>query len=386
MSKEQVILLENLDAKNLPELQGLKESQLKIVDENPFIEIVDNKSYEEAKKRRTALLKGRTSLEAQEKVIASKLTAFRKQVGTVTLELIEITKPHEDKQQEEVKRYEAIKEVERAEKERLENERIDRIKKSISDFESNCFELVQKATFENINETKNTLDTLFNSEIIVDEFDILLEQSKNRVQNAFDVKCGELQEKENQRIENERLAKEKAEADAKLRAIEEEQRKEREERLAKEQAEKEKVFEVRKNRLAEIGLIFGDVGMVHSEFTSVFVNTEDVYNADVIDFENILNDAKAKIQKSIDEKAKQDAENIAREKAEIEAKKKADKENKERQKRLKTDKAIIKNGLEIYFADLDLFTENIETKEFIEKANNVIQDLKNQLLTELENL
>ena len=383
MSKEQVILLENLDAKNLPELQGLKESQLKIVDENPFIEIVDNKSYEEAKKRRTALLKGRTSLEAQEKVIASKLTAFRKQVGTVTLELIEITKPHEDKQQEEVKRYEAIKEAERAEKERLENERIERIQNKIKSIESECYSLISNTTFQTIETTKKEVDSILNSEYDFEEFDIFLEQVKRRVENQFEIKISELQEKESQRIENERLAKEKAEADAKLRAIEEEQRKEREERLAKEQDEKKKGFQIRITRLQELDSSFDFKGL---EFSFYGYSLEKIYNADVIDFENIYNDVKKLMKEESEKKAKEDAENKAREKAEIEAKKKADKENKERQKRLKTDKAIIKNGLEIYFADLDLFTENVETKEFIENANNVIQDLKNQLLTELENL
>lgn len=380
-----IIALDNLSASNLPELQGFKEKQTQLVAECPYVEIIDNQTYELAKKHRTALLKGRTTLESQDKLIASKLTAFRKEVASVTKELIDITLVHEEKQQTEVKRYEAIKEAEKAEKERLENERIERIKKSISDFESDCFELVQKATFENINQTKSTLDTFFNSEIITDEFEILLEQAKSRIQNSFDVKCDELQEKENQRIENERLAREKAESDAKLKAIEEQQEKERLEREGKERAEKQKINEVRKNRVLELGFEMGQQSYFYKEF-NLHLSYEAVMDADVIDFENILTDAKKLIQEEKERKEKAEAERLDQEKANLEAKKKAEKENKERQKRLKTDKAIIKNGLEIYFADLDLFTENAETKEFIDYANNEIQKLKNHLLTSIENL
>lgn len=380
-----IIALDNLNASNLPELQGFKEKQTQLVSECPYVEIIDNQSYELAKKHRTALLKGRTTLQSQDKLIASKLTAFRNEVASVTKELIDITLVHEEKQQSEVKRYEAIKEAEKSEKERLENERIERIKKSISDFESDCFDLVQKATFENINQTKSTLDTFFNSEIITDEFEILLEQAKNRIQNAFDVKCGELQEKENQRIQNERLAREKAESDANLKAIEDQQEKERLEREEKERAEKQKINEVRKNRVLELGFEMGQQSYFYKEF-NLDLSYEDVMDADVIDFENILTNAKNLIQQAKERKEKAEAEKQAQEKANLEAKKKAEKENKERQKRLKTDKAIIKNGLEIYFAELDLFTENAETKEFIENANNAIQDLKTELLTQLENL
>lgn len=386
-----IIALDNLSASNLPELQGFKEKQLQLVDECPYVEIIDNQSYELAKKHRTALLKGRTTLESQDKLIASKLTAFRKEVASVTKELIEITLVHEEKQQSEVKRYEAIKEAEKAEKERLENERIEKIKSTISDFESCSYDLISKMTFEKIKETKDSLDNYFSIDYDAQEFDILYQQAKNRIQNVFDVKCGELQEKENQRIENERLAREKAEADAKLKAIEEQQEKERLEREEKEREQKVKVFEVRKNRLAEIGFIFqeglfSEPNFFVSKFTDKRIFEIEINNADVIDFENILTDAKKLIQEAKIEAEEIVAKEELKRLAEIEANKEFQKKNKERQKRLKIDKAIIKNGLEIYFAELDLFTENAETKEFIKNANNSIQDLKTELLTQLENL
>jgi len=383
--EQSLVLLEKLDAKNLPELKGIKESQLKLVEENPYIEIVDNKTYEEAKKRRTALLKGRTSLETQEKTIASKLSNFRKQVSSVTKELIDIALPHEEKQQEEVKRYEQIKENERLEKERLENERIEKIKFKISELETKSYEIINSWDVDVLQNAHNSVFAGMDTDFDFEEFDILYQQAKLRVQEYCENKINSLQEKENQRIENERLRKEKEEADAKLKAIEEQQEKERAEREAKEREEKEKIFEVRKNRLFELGYEFGDVGFVYKEF-DLFLSSKTVFECDILEFENIFTNAKKAIQEARENYEKEQAEKESREKAEIEAKKKADKENKERQKRLSLDKKIISESLEVYFADLHFATENKETKYFIENANIKIQSLKTELLTELENL
>lgn len=386
---ENLITLDSLNAKNLPELQGLKDKQLELVKENPFVEIIDNQSYELAKKHRTALVKGRTSLESQDKLIASKLTAFRKEVKSVTDELISITLPHEEKQQEEVKRFEQIKENERLERERIENERIEKIKSTISDFESMCYALISQMTFQNAKETKETLDKHFSIDYNAQEFDILYQQAKTRVQSQFDLKHSEVQEKENQRLENERLAREKAEADAKLKAIQDQQEKERAEREAKELEQKNQMFEIRKKRLNDIGVILTLEGLfkyLTDGYDYVIATKPEVYNADLIVFENIISDAIITISKAKEEVERVKAEKEAQEKADAELKAKAEKENKARVKRLSLDKKIISESLEVYFAYLHFATENKETKDFIENANTKIQSLKNELLTELENL
>ncbi len=120
MENNAIISLEQIDANKLPELQGWKEKQEQLVKDNPFMEITDNTTYAEAKKRRTALVSGRTEIQKADKLIASKLKDFRNKVSQISNSLIEISKPHEEKQQEEVKRYEAVKEQERQEKIRLE--------------------------------------------------------------------------------------------------------------------------------------------------------------------------------------------------------------------------------------------------------------------------
>jgi len=346
---------------------------------------VDAKTYDEGKKRRTALRTGRTTVQNQDKEIASRIALVRKFVKGKNDELIEIVSQAEAKQQEEVTRWENAIEEKRKEKERLENERVDKIDSMIQTFESDCYQLIQKMQFSTIQETKFVLDEKFNSEMEVEEFDYLLTLAKNRVQSSFDIKCSELEVKENERLENERLRKEKEESDAKLKAIQEWQEKERLEREQKEREEKQKINEIRKNRVLELGFVMGQQSYFYKEF-NLHLSYEAVMDADVIDFENILTHAKQQIQETKDKLEKQKAENEAIEKANLEAKKKAEKENKARIKRLANDKKIISESLEVYFADLHLETENKETIQFIENANVKIQNLKNQLLTELNNL
>ena len=43
-----VLKLDDLKVSNLPELQGWKDKQEKLVKDNPFVEIIDNKTYEQA--------------------------------------------------------------------------------------------------------------------------------------------------------------------------------------------------------------------------------------------------------------------------------------------------------------------------------------------------
>jgi len=371
----------------LTQFEELKKAQFELVEQNPFVEIVDTKTYDEGKKRRTALRTGRTTVQNQDKEIASRIALVRKFVKGKNDELIEIVSEAETKQQEEVTRWENVIEEKRKEKERLEKERVDKIDLMIQTFESDCYAIIQKMQFSTIQETKVVLDEKFKSEMEVEEFDYLLTLAKNRVETSLDNKCSDLIIKENERLENERLRKEKEESDAKLKAIEEQQEIERLVRELKEHEEKQKVFEIRIKRLEEIGMAYAGIinGFVNANDVLIISHNK-VYNADVIDFENILTDTKNSIQEAKDKLEKQKAENEAIEKANLEAKKKAEKENKARVKRLANDKKIISESLEVYFADLHLETENQESKDFIDVANTQIQQLKSILLTQLNNL
>lgn len=411
--EEKGLQLDDLKVSSLPELQGWKEKQEQLVIDNPFVEIVDNKSYEIACKRRTNLLKGRTSLEGQEKTIASKLAAFRKEIGAKTKELIDITEPHEDKQQAEVKRYEAINiaEKEKEKEARLESERVEKIKSKIESFESDSYKIIQETNIENVELHKSMLDAFVNDEFDYEEYEIMFEQARLRVQSYWDNKCNEVHEKEQQRLENEKLKQEifqvrvnrlkEAEFSVYHESLKDEKevidavnekvlnasasefelmllevKKNNEEakqilRDAELKKEKEEIFEIRKNRLAEIGFALKQNDGFYWTLDGIekyAIRMVRVFESDAIDFETIITDAKLYIKK-----AEEDAERLK-------------KENKARVKRLATDKEIIAKSFEIYFADLYLETENQEIKDFIESANAQVKELKSKLLTKLNEL
>lgn len=259
MSNE-VFEIEKLEASQLPELQGLKDKQLQIVKENPFVEIVDNATYEAAKKSRTALVTARTDIEKQDKFIASKIKKFREMVSGATAELIGITKPHEEKQQDEVKRYEAIKEAEKAEKERQEAERKETIRKSIDEIYNRENTKVSALTFEMIDTLKVDWEqNLFKTDPIqFEEFELDFNEKLALLKNAFNLKETSLREKEAQRLEDlrlkaerEKLEAEKAELEAKAKADREKFEQEQREAQAKIDAENQKIAE-EKARLQKI--------------------------------------------------------------------------------------------------------------------------------------
>lgn len=234
---EQLITLEELEVSMLPELQGWKEKQQLIVNENHFIAITDNKSFEEAKKSRTILVSARTTIEKQEKLIASKLKDVRTKVSEATKELIDITLPSEEKQQEEVKRFEAIKETERLEKERKDQERKDLILSKIDAIYLAEKSKVDTLTFENIVDMKLDFElNLFQNDEDFEEFDLQFASKVQLLKQQLEDKIKSLTEKENQRVEAEKLAKEKAEFEAQKKAKEEADKKEAEEREAKQKA------------------------------------------------------------------------------------------------------------------------------------------------------
>lgn len=436
--EKSISIIEKLNANNLPELIGWKEKQETLLKENPYVEITGPGTYDLACKSRTNLLKGRTELEKQDKAIASKVAAFRKEVAGKTQELIEITLTAEQTQQTEVKRWEGIKEAERAEKERLENERIDAIKNKALEMESSALSVIQKMTYSGIISDSDKVSEIMHTQFDFEEFDILYTNAFSRVRSALDEKIKDLTQRENDRI-----AKEAAEKEAenerfknnlqssRLTAIQkyisfgaeiditilwtytdeefetilkskkdlfdanekaENERKEKEEsdkKAQEEKAKKEKdyVFNVRKNRLFEAGMV-----LTEDVFTNpnlfLGISCHSIYECDVIEFENILSDCKKSIKESIEKQEKAKAQKEADEKASKADAAKLKAENKARVKRLADDKNWLSGELEKYFslAPLEYLTENQETKDFIKSASQRIESLKSELLTELEKL
>ncbi|WP_167596587.1 hypothetical protein [Leeuwenhoekiella sp. ZYFB001] len=244
VAEVQVIDLDNLEANLLPELQGWREKQLAIVNDNPYVAIEDNSTYEEAKKARTALVTARTDVQKQEKTIASKLKAFRTKVSEASQELIDITLPHEEKQQDEVRRYEAIKEAEKAEKERIEQERKDKILSGIDAFYQSWKQKISQMTFNQRGDVGTGFETQAQefSEKELEEFEMDFAEKKNLLEKQLDERVAFLTEQEEARVERERLAEERAafeKQQAEARAQAEKEAKAKAEQEAKEREARE---------------------------------------------------------------------------------------------------------------------------------------------------
>ncbi|CAL2077440.1 Eukaryotic translation initiation factor 3 110 kDa subunit [Tenacibaculum sp. 190524A02b] len=258
METNQLVTIEDINVGSLLELQGWREKQEEIVKKNPFITITDNKTYKEAKKRRTSLVSGRTEIQNQDKLIASKIKNFRSKVSLVSKELIAITLPHEEKQQQEVKKYEELKAKEKAEKERLEKERIEKIKNSIQEIYKEKSLIISQLRFEDLKSCKilenlNQIDTSFFEEFELD----FVEKVKVLTGLYFDKK-EQLEIREKQRLENEKFRKEREEFEAKQKEEEERLQKERERinaennKRAAELEKKEAAIEQERKRIAKI--------------------------------------------------------------------------------------------------------------------------------------
>lgn len=195
--------LESLKVNNIKELDGWVEQQKALVTENPFIEITDNKTYTEAKKRRTAYVKGRRSVEKQDSLLATVLKNFRNQLGTKKVELVGITKPHEEKQQTEVERWESKLKEESEKKANKEKERIRLIESKIEEFKANSTAIIVGISFENIENSKTEFKKLIENQEGFDfqEYKYTYDQLINEVNLQFDQSVSNEQEKEKTRLD-----------------------------------------------------------------------------------------------------------------------------------------------------------------------------------------
>jgi hypothetical protein len=315
-TENSLFLIEQVDVNNLPELHGMKEKQLQIVKENPFVEIIDNKTYEEAKKVRTTLVTARTEIQNQDKLIASKIKKFREAVAGVSEGLISITKPHEEKQQSEVKRWEEIKEQEKQEKIRLEEERKNQIKNSISAIIDEALQKINKLSFETIDSLKVDFEqNLFQTDVAqFEEFELDFNEKIILIKNTLSSKITALEEAEANRLEKIKMEEERkkiAADQAKLEA----DRKAEQDRLAKIKADQEEELNAERKKIAdEKAKQDADLAKQKAE----------------IDAENKkLQDEKDRLAKIESERiAKEDAERKEKENAERAAKEKAEAESK----------------------------------------------------------
>lgn len=339
-------VLATIKASQLIDVSSWREKQKKLLAENPFFEIVDNKTYEAGKKHRTNVVKGRTELQNQDKLVASTFASIRKEVGSETAVLIEITQPLEDQWQEEVKSWEDRKAKEKEAAEQAEALRIKTINDKIEEIETSCYEIIQKMVFSEIDLSKTQLFAFFTIEFDFEEYDILFEQVKSRVELALDSKVASLTASENQRLDNIRLEEANKEAkrlsdlqasrlteimpyvafgdvvdltnlssleDNVFQAIliakkeyfqldQKKKQKEEQERLAKEEEEKEAIYAIREKRLLELGMQYSDE---HDTFwlkenDDYILLKDDVIDWSALEFEETFSEVKNIIQEAND--------------------------------------------------------------------------------------
>ena len=207
MAKQEISKIENFNVNALEEIKGKEKLIESVIKENPFVKIVDNKTYEEGKKSRTALRTCRTDLEKEEKALHNAVKkVLTEPIKTIYVTFKEKVTPLEDKQQEEVKAWEEVKEQERQEKLRIEEARKQKHRDNIELFFNLNKIIIEDLTFENIRHELvfSNDDQEFTSESF-EEFADVFEAKVDVLKTMLKDKINTLQEKENIRIENERL-------------------------------------------------------------------------------------------------------------------------------------------------------------------------------------
>jgi len=255
-TKKEVAIIDftKFDIAQLPELKGKKNEIAKLIKANPIVEVMDNASYELAKKSRTAVKTLRTSLEKEKKDVNDRI---KKNVLEVVANeydsLIESVKNDENARQKPVTDWEEKKEQERLEKARLEQERIDGIKKSIYEFRINQERFIDSCVFESIDATK----TVFEKSVaefdrtLLGEYEVLFTDAVSYLTNLLNSRIKTLEEQESIRLEQIRLAEEKEKQEAEAKRIAEQQRIEREKFESEQKAAAEKIRIAQEKFLAE---------------------------------------------------------------------------------------------------------------------------------------
>lgn len=212
--EQNLIKLDEFNIQQLPELQNKKQEVSAKLEQFKYVEIKDNTTYEEAKKSRTGARTLRTDLQKEQKAVEKKIKDHvLVPVKNAYDELIDSVLPIENKQQDEVSRWEEIKEKERQEKLLLEQQRVDGIKKCISEFKSAWLETVDRLLYPGIDSFLPMLEDIVSKmdRTKFEEFEILFDDAISEIKLRFNAKRDLLISNEELRLERERLAQIQAE-------------------------------------------------------------------------------------------------------------------------------------------------------------------------------
>lgn len=237
---------------------GVTEDSLKALAESfsDIKEVPDRKSYDAAQKAVTTLKRARTNIETRRKELKSDALEFGRLVDSTAKDLTAVIQPEEQRIQDLLDVVKAQKAAEKAERERIEQERIDRILARIDAIVKVPASL-QRADSAKVLEARDAME----KEVIDDTFEEFVERAAEAKANTIeelnelyagalhDERIAEQERKERERIEAEqkaeaeRLAAERAALDAERKAQEEAERKrhaEAEAKIAAERAEIER--------------------------------------------------------------------------------------------------------------------------------------------------
>jgi hypothetical protein len=262
------ISLKDVKINELPEFLDAKKKQEQLVKDNPYVAIVDTTTYEAAKRSRTALVGGRTNIQNQDKAIASALKGLRGQSKDLMNEIIAISQPLEIKQQEEVSRYEDEKKAKKEEEARIERERVDGIKKLITDFRTEYIAKIEKSTLESIEDLHVEI---VEAELDVFEYDDTLEECKDDLFTLVVNKKSALEKAEVQRLAEVKLKEEQEELRLQKKAQKKKEEEEEKVRKARElQNSYEKIlsdFEINYTKSIS-GATLENIDTLHNEIIS----------------------------------------------------------------------------------------------------------------------
>jgi septal ring factor EnvC (AmiA/AmiB activator) len=212
--------------------------------------IESRKDYDAAQAAVTRLTRARTSVESRRKELKKESLEFGRLVDSTGKELMAVVEPEEQRLKALVDEVKAKKAAEKAERERIEKERVDAILNAIADIEKVPATL-QRASSSEVLTARDALEA---RELTEDEFaefterafdtkhQVLQELNELYAGALHDEKIAEKEKAEReaqeaaQKAESERLAKERAELEAKQKEIDAENQRKADE-LAKQQAE-----------------------------------------------------------------------------------------------------------------------------------------------------
>ena len=219
----QVFNVEKFSIEQLPEFKAKKDEIEAVIALHPIVEIIDNSTYEAAKKSRTAVKTLRTGLEKEQSDVKRKIKNNIIDVVDKEYDLLVLdVKKQESDRQIPITTYETELEAKRQEKARLEQQRVDNIKREINDYVASWKDAFNLMSFESIEKVSaDFLESYTSYDLtILEEFEALFPSKIEELTQYLADKTSSLTDAENTRLEIIRLEKEAAELRAEKARLE----------------------------------------------------------------------------------------------------------------------------------------------------------------------